>query len=187
LNEFVVSHLVITPTIFPKVLTVVDSTLANASKPFAIHASSSTSTNFLTGQEIVSYLQSLESEDKKLEIVDFAELKASSSVGTSTTPVASKTAQLDKKRKEVSKIEGAVEIAIGVKKEVDFAEWYTNVLLKSGMLEYYSVSGCYILRPWSFSIWEQIQSKFKSFHRAKNLIKVADYRMVRRKDQRDRC
>jgi prolyl-tRNA synthetase len=25
------------------------------------------------------------------------------------------------------------------------------------MLDYYSVSGCYILKPWSFSIWEVIQ------------------------------
>ena len=25
------------------------------------------------------------------------------------------------------------------------------------MLDYYSVSGCYILKPWSYSIWEEIQ------------------------------
>lgn len=25
------------------------------------------------------------------------------------------------------------------------------------MLDYYSVSGCYILKPWSYSIWEIIQ------------------------------
>jgi prolyl-tRNA synthetase len=25
------------------------------------------------------------------------------------------------------------------------------------MLDYYSVSGCYVLKPWSFSIWEIIQ------------------------------
>jgi prolyl-tRNA synthetase family I len=33
------------------------------------------------------------------------------------------------------------------------------------MIEYYEISGCYILRPWSFSIWERITSfldpKFK--------------------------
>ena len=28
------------------------------------------------------------------------------------------------------------------------------------MIEYYEVSGCYILRPWSFAIWESIQSFF---------------------------
>lgn len=25
------------------------------------------------------------------------------------------------------------------------------------MLDYYNVSGCYILKPWSYSIWEAIQ------------------------------
>lgn len=28
------------------------------------------------------------------------------------------------------------------------------------MIEYYDVSGCYVLRPWSFSIWESIQKWF---------------------------
>jgi hypothetical protein len=31
------------------------------------------------------------------------------------------------------------------------------VLLKGDMLDYYSVSGCYILKPMSYSIWEEIQ------------------------------
>jgi prolyl-tRNA synthetase len=35
------------------------------------------------------------------------------------------------KEKEVAKIEGAVQIAIGVKKEVDFSAWYQNVGLLS--------------------------------------------------------
>jgi len=30
------------------------------------------------------------------------------------------------------------------------------------MLDYYSVSGCYILKPWSYSIWEEIQSIYLS-------------------------
>lgn len=28
------------------------------------------------------------------------------------------------------------------------------------MIEYYDVSGCYILRPWAFSIWDAIQKYF---------------------------
>ena len=31
------------------------------------------------------------------------------------------------------------------------------MLLKADMLDYYSVSGCYILKPWAYSIWEAIQ------------------------------
>lgn len=28
------------------------------------------------------------------------------------------------------------------------------------MIEYYDISGCYILRPWSFAIWEIIKKWF---------------------------
>jgi prolyl-tRNA synthetase len=30
------------------------------------------------------------------------------------------------------------------------------------MLEYHDVSGCYVLRPWAYSIWEAIQAFFDS-------------------------
>ena len=50
---------------------------------------------------------------------------------------------------------GAALIGIGVTKEDDFSGWYQQVLLKGDMLDYYDVSGCYILKvcvytlPWS--------------------------------------
>ena len=28
------------------------------------------------------------------------------------------------------------------------------------MIEYYDVSGCYVLRPWAFGIWERISTWF---------------------------
>ena len=37
---------------------------------------------------------------------------------------------------------------------------YSQVLLKAEMMEYYDVSGCYILRPWSFAIWETMKDFF---------------------------
>lgn len=44
------------------------------------------------------------------------------------------------------KIEGAALIGIDVAKEVDFPSWYQQVLTKGEFLDYYDVSGCYILR-----------------------------------------
>jgi len=35
-----------------------------------------------------------------------------------------------------------------------------QVITKAEMIEYYDVSGCYVLRPWSFGIWERIQRWF---------------------------
>lgn len=45
-------------------------------------------------------------------------------------------------------------------KESDLSEWYSQVITKAEMIEYYDVSGCYILRPWSYSIWEAIKDFF---------------------------
>jgi Prolyl-tRNA synthetase len=33
-----------------------------------------------------------------------------------------------------------------------------QVLTKAELIEYYDVSGCYILRPWSYGIWEAIKN-----------------------------
>ena len=56
-------------------------------------------------------------------------------------------------------------IGIQYKKEENFSKWYSEIITKSQMIEYYDISGCYILRPLSFYIWEQIQgfmdSRFK--------------------------
>ncbi|GIZ03900.1 hypothetical protein CEXT_245401 [Caerostris extrusa] len=51
-------------------------------------------------------------------------------------------------------------LGLEVKKEDNLAEWYSQVLTKGEMIEYYDVSGCYILRPWAYSIWEKIQNFF---------------------------
>lgn len=51
-------------------------------------------------------------------------------------------------------------LGITVDKTSSFADWYSQVIVKSEMIEYYDVSGCYILRPWSYFIWETIQSVF---------------------------
>ena len=58
------------------------------------------------------------------------------------------------------KIEGAALIGIDVAKEHDFSGWYQQVLLKGDMLDYYDVSGCYILKPASYFIWEEVQQWF---------------------------
>lgn len=53
-------------------------------------------------------------------------------------------------------------LGIGSKKEHNFSDWYTEVITRSEMVEYYDISGCYIFRPWSYAIWEKIQSFFDS-------------------------
>jgi len=49
------------------------------------------------------------------------------------------------------------EQSITVKKSEDFADWYKQILTKGKFIEYYDISGCYVLLPNSYSIWENIQ------------------------------
>lgn len=55
---------------------------------------------------------------------------------------------------------GGTLLGIDVSKKDDFALWYTRVITYSEMIDYYDISGCYILRPWAYSIWESIQRWF---------------------------
>lgn len=64
------------------------------------------------------------------------------------------------KPQQKKKVEGAALIGIDVAKEDDLGEWYQQVLTKGGMLAYYDVAGCYILKPSSYAIWESIQAWF---------------------------
>lgn len=55
--------------------------------------------------------------------------------------------------------QSGVQLGITVKKEqAVFGDWYQQVLIKGEMLDYYDISGCYILKPWSYGIWQEIQS-----------------------------
>ncbi|PFH46548.1 hypothetical protein AMATHDRAFT_50963 [Amanita thiersii Skay4041] len=159
LDKNSLSPLALTHQTFSRVQTVVDASIESSSSDavYALHASSSSSTVFLTGKDLLAYLRSLETDTTKLQVLDFTELASGT---TGPAPVVGGAATT--KEKEDAKVEGAVQIAIGVKKEVDFAAWYTNVLIKADMLEYYNVSGCYILKPWSYSIWEEIQQWFNA-------------------------
>lgn len=62
-----------------------------------------------------------------------------------------------------AKIGDAALIGITVRKDLDFPEWYTQVLRKGDMLDYYDVSGCYILKPWSYNVWQSIQGECAQF------------------------
>ncbi|XP_057662757.1 bifunctional glutamate/proline--tRNA ligase [Diorhabda carinulata] len=51
-------------------------------------------------------------------------------------------------------------LGLEAKKETNLSDWYSQVITKGELIEYYDVSGCYIFRPWSFAIWEAIKNWF---------------------------
>ncbi|NMP36917.1 MAG: proline--tRNA ligase [Clostridiales bacterium] len=50
--------------------------------------------------------------------------------------------------------------------DVDFAQWYTDIVKKADLIDYSSVKGCMVIRPYGYAIWENIQklldSRFKA-------------------------
>lgn len=43
--------------------------------------------------------------------------------------------------------------------EEDFAQWYTDVVVKAELIAYSSVKGCMIIKPDGYAIWENIQQE----------------------------
>ena len=43
--------------------------------------------------------------------------------------------------------------------DVDFAQWYTDVCTKAELIDYTSVKGMFIYRPYGYAIWENIQKE----------------------------
>ncbi len=42
--------------------------------------------------------------------------------------------------------------------EEDFAKWYTDIVKKADLIDYSSVKGCMIFRPYGYAIWENIRN-----------------------------
>ncbi|KAF8421620.1 hypothetical protein EV426DRAFT_193515 [Tirmania nivea] len=134
-----------------KVDVVIDQRLLETSKKIAVHPSDTAVTAFPTAEQLKAYLERTRANVVPVEftLANIQVVAKADAKKGSAKPI-----------KEDAVIADAALIGIGVKKEVDFPGWYQQVLTKGDMLDYYDVSGCYILKPWSYGIWEQIQKWF---------------------------
>eukprot|EP00559_Dactyliosolen_fragilissimus_P001160 CAMPEP_0184864196 /NCGR_PEP_ID=MMETSP0580-20130426/14077_1 /TAXON_ID=1118495 /ORGANISM="Dactyliosolen fragilissimus" /LENGTH=1029 /DNA_ID=CAMNT_0027362881 /DNA_START=9 /DNA_END=3095 /DNA_ORIENTATION=+ len=71
-----------------------------------------------------------------------------------------KQSQPSKNKDKKTAKKGDTLLALQWKKDENFPMWYSDVIVLSEMISYYDISGCYILRPWSYKIWEIIQNWF---------------------------
>ncbi len=49
-------------------------------------------------------------------------------------------------------------MGITAKRDIDFSEWYTQTVLKTGLADYTTVKGFIVLRPYGYAIWESIRA-----------------------------
>lgn len=50
--------------------------------------------------------------------------------------------------------------------DVDFAQWYTDVVKKAELCDYTSVKGCMVIKPAGYAIWENIQKELDARFKA---------------------
>ncbi|PKI82450.1 hypothetical protein MVES_003655 [Malassezia vespertilionis] len=146
-----VSPFSVTKSNASNVRVLLDAAVVSSHVLYAVHANSASETLFVPGAAIARYL---EDAGAQIETVDLSTLAAAPAAGK---PPAK---QAVPKSKSDAKIPEAELIGITVRKDGDFPEWYQQVLRKGDMLDYYDVSGCYILKPLSFYVWECIQHFF---------------------------
>ena len=58
-------------------------------------------------------------------------------------------------------------------REEDFAQWYTDVVTKAGLVSYSTVKGCMILKPAGYAIWENIMHELDARFKATGVENVA--------------
>ncbi|KAK9473054.1 uncharacterized protein V1510DRAFT_364453 [Dipodascopsis tothii] len=144
-----VSAFSVTEEIAGKVRLAVDAKLAAA--PVVGVRAGADKTAFTTGAAVVAYLKALG---------EVAEIDFDAAPAPAPAAAPSGAAAAAKAAAEAAKIDGAALVGITVSKEGNFPGWYQQVLTKGDMLDYYDVSGCYIMKPASYSIWEKIQAWF---------------------------
>jgi len=57
--------------------------------------------------------------------------------------------------------------------EVDFAQWFTDVCKKAELIDYSSIKGMFIYRPYGYAIWENIQRELDAQFKATGHENVA--------------
>lgn len=149
-----------------KVKVLLDKRLLEA--PFAsFHPMDNTGSTAINAEGIQKIKQLTGRDDSNFSVIDFTELAGGAGAAppkaASNKPKVEQgkklSAEEKKKMKEEKKnqrVEGADEKSILYKKEVNFSMWYSEVIKKAEMIDYYDISGCYILRPRSYYIWERI-------------------------------
>ncbi|MCL1996644.1 MAG: proline--tRNA ligase [Defluviitaleaceae bacterium] len=55
---------------------------------------------------------------------------------------------------------------------IDFPQWYTDVVKKAELIEYAPIKGCVIFRPYGFRIWELIQNQLDNMFKAEEVENV---------------
>lgn len=139
-----------------QVTVILDSAYAAADSKVIIHPCSNEASLSITSGQLVAFLDAAGSTHR---FVDFEAAAASSSSDESKEQ---KSKPAPKKVKEEVKFGENIDGITVPRNLKSFSRFYQQVVLRSQLIDYYEISGCYILRPRAYAIWEHIQQFFDS-------------------------
>ncbi|OLY82878.1 putative proline-tRNA ligase [Smittium mucronatum] len=143
----------------PSVTIILDQSLVSEdlNKDIAFHPFKNDKTVFISSVTLKSYLDKLVGPDgyKVIDLSKYAASEAKPSAPVKKAPQAEQ-----KPAQAAEEVSGGTKLGLDVKKDDDFSRWYQQVLTRSEMLDYYDISGCYIIRPWAYHVWQTIQEYF---------------------------
>lgn len=59
-----------------------------------------------------------------------------------------------------------VKTAVTPTRSEDYSEWYQQVVKASDMAEHSPVRGCMVIKPWGYSLWENIVKELDDLFKA---------------------
>ncbi|CDJ51864.1 prolyl-tRNA synthetase, putative [Eimeria brunetti] len=142
-----------------KVRFLLDSKVKTCQGPVLVHPMHNFETLEIEGRDLISFLTC---KGVAIEFIDCQELETLADAPAEAVngkAAAEKAGTAAKSSKEEPQQQEAT-LGVTAKKATNFAEWYTQVIVRSELVEYYDISGCYIIRPWAYRMWEAVQRFF---------------------------
>lgn len=132
-----------------------DKNLMESPVPFVLHPCRNDKSCLVTPAQLVAFLGKVGYAYKVVDFGAAAAVHADPAASKKAPPAGSKKAPVPPPTAAAAT--GETKLGITMIRERNFSSWYTEVITKADMIEYYDVSGCYIIRPWAFYIWKTIQ------------------------------
>ncbi|KAJ1928736.1 hypothetical protein IWQ60_001785 [Tieghemiomyces parasiticus] len=133
--------------------------LSTSETPLSFNAPGFTAPVLSTAPALLEFFRNLPLAYKEVDFSTMAPAAAPGPAKASAAPAAKKAAAAAPKPKPEAVV-GSAQLGVEVSKDADFSKWYQQVLVRSEMLDYYDVSGCYIIRPWAYFVWKMVQRFF---------------------------
>ena len=135
---------------------IIDQKLFDQHDFFAFHPMDNSETLELSKNDFVGFLEKIGRTYKVIALDEVVEEKPKEEKVKEESKKKAAAAALSEEKKD----DGHTKLCLEFKKSENFPKWYSQVITKAELIEYYDVSGCYILRPWAYSMWEKIQEFF---------------------------